>query len=173
VLTEEFIQQIINVQIAACFTTTVLDVLNIDGFIERHVLGPCTAESQAELNQSYSGKKWSLAEKYTGIAKILFISLFYALLTPLSLLIATVAIALVFLVDRYQLLRRWKPMAMLDANIASRFGLCVIVFFNIFCRCARLYFCFTCWCIFLNRASFLLFPDCANKRFSGWLPTCT
>mmetsp|Transcript_4910 Transcript_4910/g.10916 ORF Transcript_4910/g.10916 Transcript_4910/m.10916 type:complete len:99 (+) Transcript_4910:236-532(+) len=66
------------------------------------------------------GSDWSLAERYTGAANILFVSLFYALLSPVSLLLAFAAFALVFFVDRFLLLRRWARACAMGADIARR-----------------------------------------------------
>lgn len=52
--------------------------------------------------------EWTLAERYTNLAKIVFISIFYSLLTPLSLFIGALAFTLVFVIDRYLLLRRYS-----------------------------------------------------------------
>jgi len=68
----------------------------------------------------WTGTKWMLAERYTGIAKILFVSLYSCFLYPIAPLIAMVAFLFVFVIDRYLLLRKWKPGCMLDAKIARR-----------------------------------------------------
>eukprot|EP01034_Spumella_vulgaris_P039894 gene39894-49306_t len=54
VLDVAFIQQIINVQIAACFTTTILEMLDIDGLLAKFIIGPLSSDTQGELNASWS-----------------------------------------------------------------------------------------------------------------------
>ena len=76
------------------------------GLLNRHIIGPCLARSQVQLNAYYSGSFWMLAERYTSVGKILFISLLYSFITPMALLIASVAFFAVFCVDNYMLLRR-------------------------------------------------------------------
>jgi len=46
--------------------------------------------------------------------------LFYSLLAPLSILLCAVAFVVIFFIDNYLLLRKWKPPTMLDAKIAVR-----------------------------------------------------
>ena len=120
ILDADFIAQAVTVQIAACFVTPILAFFDLGGILTRNVISPLLAETQGELNTSWMGSDWSLAERYTGIAKILFVSLFYTLLNPIALVIAMVAFFMVFLIDRFLLLRRWKPTCMLDAEVARR-----------------------------------------------------
>jgi hypothetical protein len=120
VLDADFISQIASVQIAACFVTPIISFFDIGGVIARHIIAPLTSDTQSEMNSNWMGSSWSLAERYTGISKILFVSLYYTLLNPIALIIAMAAFILVFLIDRFLLLRRWKPTCMLDAMIARR-----------------------------------------------------
>jgi hypothetical protein len=120
VLDADFISQVVSVQIAASFVTPIISFFDIGGVVTRNVLGPLSSDSQGELNSHWMGSNWSLAERYTGVAKILFVSLYYTLLNPIALLIAMVAFLLVFLIDRFLLFRRWKPVCMLDSKIARR-----------------------------------------------------
>jgi hypothetical protein len=120
VITPQFIVQILTVQIAACFTAPLMDLTDWYGLFMRHYYSGMVSDTQEEMNSFWVGSYWSIAEKYTGIAKVIFVSLFYALLTPISLLIATVAFIVIFLIDNYLLLRRWKVASMLDSTIASR-----------------------------------------------------
>lgn len=119
-LNQEFVTQILSVQIVACFLSPLLGLLDIGGIIDRHLTGPMLSETQAELNSNWTGSQWSLAEKYTCVAKILFISLYYTLLNPISLLISMIAFLVLFLIDRFLLLRRWKACCMVGADIARR-----------------------------------------------------
>lgn len=120
VLDADFISQVVSVQIAACFVTPIVSLFDIGGIVTRNIIAPLSSDSQGELNSFWMGSSWSLAERYTGISKILFVSLYYTLLNPISLIIAMVAFLLVFLIDRFLLLRRWKMSSMLDAMIARR-----------------------------------------------------
>lgn len=117
-LSVEFISQIINVQIFACFFSPIISFLDISGVIQRNIIGFRRAETQTELHRYWRGSNWSLADKYTAIAKIVFVSLYYSLLTPIALVFATIAFGLTFFIDRYLLLRRYKPLPMINEKIA-------------------------------------------------------
>jgi hypothetical protein len=119
-LTEGFLQQILLTQLAASFFAPIFALLDIYGFLDRHLAGPYFSDTQEEMNNHFVGTQWSLAEKYTGLAKIISIALFYSLLTPISLFIAMMAFLSVLFIDNYLLLRRYKSNAMIDASIATR-----------------------------------------------------
>lgn len=119
VLEPEFIQQIIIIQIAACFTAPLISVFDPAGFVKKNILAR-RADTQEEMNLKWTGSNWSLAEKYTGISKILFVSLYYSLLIPFSLFLCVPSFLLIFLADRYLLLRKWKQSPMMDEKVAIR-----------------------------------------------------
>lgn len=116
----EFIQSILTTQIILCLLGPVLAVFDVGGLISRHWIGPIFAKTQGELNTYFTGSMWSLADRYTIIAKILTVSMFYSLLNPISMFIAAFSFGIVFYIDRYLLLRKLKPTCMLSAEIAVR-----------------------------------------------------
>ena len=120
VLTSEFLQQVLTIQLTTCFTAPIFALIDMPGLFQRHFMAPSTSDTQEEMNNHYLGSEWSLAEKYTGIAKVIFISLFYSLLTPISILVSTFAFLAIFIIDNFLLLRRWKAASMLDSKIATR-----------------------------------------------------
>jgi hypothetical protein len=120
VLRSKFIQQIITIQISACFISPFITFLDIGNVVRRNIFASCQSETQEEYNLKFSGSEWSLAEKYTGIAKVLFVSLYYATLVPFSLLLAALAFLFMFGIDRYLLLRKWKVAPMFDESVAVR-----------------------------------------------------
>jgi hypothetical protein len=110
----------INTQLAACLISPLISVVDPYGVFKRYIMSPLLSETQIEMNEYWAGSEWSLAERYTNLAKVVFLALFYSLVTPLGLVIGAVAMLLVFTVDRYLLLRTWKPPKMLDATMALR-----------------------------------------------------
>lgn len=112
----DFLSEIITVQLSACFLSPLIDMTDYSGLFSRNFLAPWTSNTQAELNSNWSGTPWSLGERYTVATKILFISLFYAILTPVGLFIGSVSFLLLFVVDRYLLLRKWAPVGLLDSS---------------------------------------------------------
>jgi hypothetical protein len=119
-LNPEIVSQILSVQISACFASAILSLIDMPGFVMKYIFGPLYVITQSELNMIWSGRPWDLAERYTNLSKILFVSLFYAILTPMSLFICAIAFYLTFQVDRYLLLRRWEEPSMLNSDVAKR-----------------------------------------------------
>lgn len=120
VIEKEFIESILITQIILCLLGPFLAVFDVGGLISRHFIGPIFAKTQGELNTYFTGSMWSLADRYTIIAKILTVSMFYSLLNPISMFIAAFSFGIVFYIDRYLLLRKLKPTCMLSAEIAVR-----------------------------------------------------
>lgn len=114
------VQSIVYTQLAACFIAPLLAATDVYGVFKRNVLSLFLSSTQHEMNLHWEGSQWTLAERYTNLAKIAFLSIFYALITPMSVFIGAFAFTLIFVVDRYLLLRRWKPPKMLDATMAYR-----------------------------------------------------
>jgi hypothetical protein len=61
-----------------------------------------------------------LAERYTEIIKLLFISVFYVLTIPAAMFIAAVSFLAYFLIDRFLLFRRWRETPLMGAAVARR-----------------------------------------------------
>jgi hypothetical protein len=121
VLTSPFLYQILVVQATACFVSTLIDLSDIVPIFWRQILAPLVSSSQEEyLVMWMQSADWSIASKYTDISKVLFVSLFYALLTPISIFMMMASFFFIFFADNYLLLRRWKVPSMLDSKIASR-----------------------------------------------------
>lgn len=119
-ITPTMLLTILNVQIAACFSDPIQKLLDLPNIFYRNIAGPMMISSQEELNGIWIGSGWSLAERYTGISKILFVSLFYSFLSPISLPICALALVLTFFIDRFLLLRRWRQPVMMDAQVSFR-----------------------------------------------------
>jgi hypothetical protein len=105
--------------------------LDLSGLFNRHILAPLFAKSQPEYNEYFGGTSWSLAERYTQVGKIIFISILYTILTPTALYISCGGFITLFLVDNFLLFRRWSPMPPLDPSMGQRvrqFGLLAISF---------------------------------------------
>ena len=116
------VQSIISIQISASVTAPIIAALDIYGFMNRHMFARLFPKAtQSEMNSAYfTGTAWLLAERYTGLAKVIYISLFFAIITPASLFVASGACILLFFIDKYLLLRRWAKAPMMDASLADR-----------------------------------------------------
>lgn len=113
------LQLLIQTQLITCFLMPCITVLHIPALLKQHLFAPLFSSTQYEFNQWWSGTKWSLSNRYVEISKITFISLFYSFIMPISLFVASIAFIVQFAFDRYSLLRKWSPVPMLDAAVAS------------------------------------------------------
>jgi len=118
-LNEIEIVKIINIQLSASFVSPFVKVLDLPGLVNRWFISRILSTTQAQMNQYWEGSQFTLADRYTEISKIMFISLFYSILTPTALFVSCVACLVLFAVDRFLLLRKTKIPPMLDATMAS------------------------------------------------------
>ena len=103
-----------NIQLSACFLTPFLRWCDFIGVFKRQVLTRLFAQSEADALRLWSGTRFNLAIRYTDVAKIIFVCLFYSFLDPSALFWAALACLLTFFLDRYTLLRNCSPPAMLE-----------------------------------------------------------
>jgi hypothetical protein len=113
------VKGILLTQTLTCLLPPVLNAISIKGFLKRKVIAPLISKSQDELNRYWDGDSWALSERYVASSKILFVCFFYSIISPGSLLLASVAFFLVFFSDRYLLLRKWKSVALLDTEVGA------------------------------------------------------
>ena len=118
-LNSDAITAIINVQVAACFSAPMFKLVDPFGILNRRILGPLFSTSQSQLNKYWEGSAFMLADRYTEISKVIFISFFYSLLTPVAMFVAVLSCIFMFAVDRYLLFRVTKTPPMLDATMAK------------------------------------------------------
>jgi hypothetical protein len=118
-LDSESVIAIINVQLGACFSAPLFKLFDPMGVFYRWIVGPAVSTSQSQLNKYWEGSAFMLADRYTEISKVIFISFFYSLLTPVALYIAVLSCLAMFAIDRYLLFRKTKTPPMLDATMAK------------------------------------------------------
>ena len=106
--TQTLPQTAYNVIYAELFTIPIIKLLDIVGFVKKHILAP-RARDQEEMNAYFMGAKSDLAERYTDATKVLFVALFYSALLPQSLFLGAVALMIHFVVGKFCLLRTWRP----------------------------------------------------------------
>ncbi|KAH8056787.1 hypothetical protein JL721_9906 [Aureococcus anophagefferens] len=78
------------------------------------------ADAARACNRFWIGADWNIAERYTDVAKTLFVGLFYAAAAPNGLLVTAAALATTFAADRFCLLRRWARKPDFDDQISRR-----------------------------------------------------
>jgi len=116
------IASVVNIQIGASVTAPVIAVLDLPGVFNRNILSRLMPlATQSEVNSTYfSGSPWLLAERYTGLGKVIFVALLFAILTPSGLFMASGACLLIYWLDSYLNLRRWAKVPMFDGQLGKR-----------------------------------------------------
>jgi hypothetical protein len=104
---------------AEIVTSNVLQLLDISENFKRHFLAP-RAKTQEKMNLNMRGAEIFIAERYTNMVKLLFLALWYCSLYPSVLIMCAIALFVNYYVDRFSLMRSWKPAPKLGRSI-SRF----------------------------------------------------
>jgi hypothetical protein len=104
---------------AEIVTSNVLQLLDISENFKRHFLAP-RAKTQEKMNLHMRGAEIFIAERYTNMVKLLFLALWYCPLYPSVLIMCAIALFVSYYVDRFSLMRSWKPAPKLGRSI-SRF----------------------------------------------------
>lgn len=104
---ENLNQAIFNLIYAEMFTIPIIKLVDIMGIIRKHILAP-RAKDQEEMNSYFAGAKFELAERYTDATKVIFVSLMYSTVLPVSLLLGALALLVHYIVGKFCLLRMWR-----------------------------------------------------------------
>ena len=120
-LTPHVVNNILVIQITVCLFAPVCTFADSYGIFERQFVSRALANTREDMNNWYRGSYWLLSERYSCFAKVITVSLFYALLTPFGVFIAAFALFLTYWLDRDLLLRKWRASPMMDATMSNRF----------------------------------------------------
>uniref|UniRef100_A0A7S2YHU2 CSC1/OSCA1-like cytosolic domain-containing protein n=1 Tax=Entomoneis paludosa TaxID=265537 RepID=A0A7S2YHU2_9STRA len=101
------ISQIYALFFAEIVTTTGLQLADPVGHLQRHILAP-RAKTQDAMNLCMQGQPFELAERYTNMTKILFLTVFYLSIFPGALFLCSFALFVNYFTDRFSLMRTWK-----------------------------------------------------------------
>jgi len=97
----------------------VLQLFNPSVFFHQHVIPKLMFHTQDELNKAFHARDWTLAERYTDIIKMVFMSMFYAVILPSGLFIAAFAVLSTYLCDKYCMFNLWRRPPQVGNNIGS------------------------------------------------------
>lgn len=103
---------------AEIVTTTVIQLVDPVGHIQRHFLAP-RATTQDAMNINMQGQPFELAERYTNMTKVLFLALWYSAIYPGALLLCALALFINYFTDRFSLMRTWKRAPHLGAEMSK------------------------------------------------------
>jgi len=99
------------------FTSSIIQVLDIGGFVQRHFSAP-RAPNQERMNMCFRGTDYDLAERYTAVTKILFLTFSYSTLFPAGFFFCSAALLVNFYIDKFSIMRTWKAAPALGKEIA-------------------------------------------------------
>jgi len=95
----------------------VTQILDPAGNIKRHLLAPW-AKDEEQMLQYFQGTKYSLAERYTDLTNVLFLTFYYAFLFPAGFFFASITLAVHYCTDKFCLLRVWAQGPTIGNDIA-------------------------------------------------------
>jgi len=111
--------------------TPALQIADIYSNYCRHVLAP-RAKTQEQMNMYMMGTEVFLAERYAELIKYIYLVLFYCVLFPAGFFVGSFALGVVYLTDRFSLMRSWARRPRVGTQIADfarRFFISGAVFF--------------------------------------------
>jgi hypothetical protein len=96
----------------------VLSLSDVYGHVQRHFLAP-RAKTQDAMNILMQGTAVELAERYTNMTKILFLTLWYCAIYPAAFFLCAVALSINYFADRFCLMRTWKRPPLLGVQMSQ------------------------------------------------------
>jgi hypothetical protein len=112
------IDQIYALFIAEIVTTNAVQLLDPVGHFQRHFQAP-REKTQDAMNLKMQGQVFELAERYTNMTKILFLTLWYCAIYPGAFFMCSFALLINYFVDRFSLMRSWKRPPLLGPKISE------------------------------------------------------
>ena len=91
------------------------------GHVNKHFLAPRSSqvETQDDINKLFKGTEWEIADRYTTVTKLLFLSFFYAALFPMAYYICAVSLTLTYYADKFCVMRTWMPAPKIGNEVAA------------------------------------------------------
>ena len=114
---EHLLQSVYIIFFADLVTSNVLQLADPVSNFNRHFLAP-RARTQERMNLLMSGTEYSIAERYTNMSKTLFLTFYYCAIFPSTFFVCAITLLVNFYVDKFSLMRTWKPAPMLGPYVA-------------------------------------------------------
>ena len=93
---------------AELVTTNALQLLDIGGNFNRHFLAP-RAKTQESMHLSMRGTEYFIAERYTNMTKMVFLTIWYFSIFPGALFLCSFILFINYYMDSFSLMRSWRP----------------------------------------------------------------
>ena len=104
--------------IAEVTTTSAIQLADPVGHLQRHFLAP-RKFTQDAMNLMMQGSIVELAERYTAVAKLLFLTFWYCAIYPGAFFFCAFALQTIYFLDRLSLMRTWKRVPKLGSTISQ------------------------------------------------------
>lgn len=130
-LSNAALSQVMLILLFDAFLNPLIRIFDPYDFFMRRIVSPIQPTQRA-ANRFWIGAVWNIAERYTDVSKTIFVGLFYSAALPVAPLITAAAMVTTFFADRYCLLRTWRRIPELDAQLAQRSVgiIAIVVFFH-------------------------------------------
>mmetsp|Transcript_31652 Transcript_31652/g.42181 ORF Transcript_31652/g.42181 Transcript_31652/m.42181 type:complete len:399 (+) Transcript_31652:147-1343(+) len=112
------ISTIYTIFFAEIITVNVLQVGDLWGHFQRHVLAP-RCRTQENMNMKMIGQSYELAERYTNVTKIFFLSVYYCAIYPAAFFMCSFALTVNLVTDKFSLLRTWERTPQLGTTLTK------------------------------------------------------
>lgn len=87
------------------------------GMFNRHYKAPRAFDQEA-MYRNFKGNNWRLAERYTNMSKVLFLSFYYYAIFPSALFLCAGTMLVIYYADSYSIMRIWKRNPQIGPQIA-------------------------------------------------------
>jgi len=114
---DDFIPMIFKFFIIESFMPLV-KALDLRGQLKKHFKAP-RSKTQREMNMCFQGTPVSIAERYTEMTKIMFLTFVFSAIWPASFLAGATALAVQFFADKYALMRVWAAAPDVGSRLAK------------------------------------------------------
>jgi len=111
------IEQVYALFFAEIVTSNAIQLLDPVGHLQRHFLAP-RAKTQDAMNLLFTGTGFELAERYTNMTKIIFLTLWYCAVYPSAFFMCSFTLFINYFTDRFSLMRTWKQQPHLGTHIS-------------------------------------------------------
>lgn len=128
-LSNDALSQVMLILLFDAFLGPLIRIFDPYDLFLRRLVSPLQPTQRA-MNRFWIGAEWNIAERYTDVAKTVFVGMFYAAALPTAPIVTAAAMLTTFCADRFCLLRKWRRVPELDAQLAKRtIGLIALVVF--------------------------------------------
>lgn len=112
------IQSVRGIFISEILLIPILRLLDLGGSLSKHYFGP-RARTPDQMYLCFKGTPYNLAERYTDMTKIVFLSYYFCAFYPMGLFLGSVALINRHYVDKFLLLSTWRDAPASGTKLAT------------------------------------------------------